>query len=258
MLGPAEMPGLPPECFKVVVVGQQAVSKGRQGSQALNKVQVRGGECGSFLIQQAVHAGVRSVEEGRCGRSGRLCGMPCKRGGKGQAECPARQRQQQQLLRQLLVLLPALSPQRHSRCVPLPQPAGHLVRDPATAARQRRAHHAEFPHLHQRAQRSGRARRCGLGGWVLGGCALGSVRDALFNEPCLLPPGQAPLVGTNLRSRAAGMTNALPCLSPRVTAAGSGFKGAHLTAPALFGSILASFTINDWSLFGGGSGGGKA
>lgn len=37
------MPGLPPECFKVVVTGQQTVSKGRQGSQALNKVQVGGG-----------------------------------------------------------------------------------------------------------------------------------------------------------------------------------------------------------------------
>lgn len=59
-------------------------------------------------------------------------------------------------------------------------------------------------------------------------------------------------------SSVAGVTNALSCLAPRYTAAGSGFKGAHLTALALFRSILASFTINDWSLFGGGSGGGQA
>ncbi|KAL4457492.1 hypothetical protein ABPG75_012357 [Micractinium tetrahymenae] len=40
VLSAADMPGLPPECFKSLVVGQQAVSKGRQGSSALNKVQV--------------------------------------------------------------------------------------------------------------------------------------------------------------------------------------------------------------------------
>ena len=38
--------------------------------------------------------------------------------------------------------------------------------------------------------------------------------------------------------------------------AGAGFKGAHLTAPALFRSILTTFAINDWSLFGGGGGDG--
>lgn len=41
---------------------------------------------------------------------------------------------------------------------------------------------------------------------------------------------------------------------PSDVAAGAGFKGAHLTAPALFRSILATFAINDWALFGGGSG----
>ncbi|KAL4440723.1 hypothetical protein ABPG77_000432 [Micractinium sp. CCAP 211/92] len=40
VLPPAGMPGLPPECYKSLAVGQQAVSKGRQGSSALNKVQV--------------------------------------------------------------------------------------------------------------------------------------------------------------------------------------------------------------------------
>jgi hypothetical protein len=32
--------------------------------------------------------------------------------------------------------------------------------------------------------------------------------------------------------------------------AGAGFKGAHLTAPYLFRSMLATLKINDWSLFG--------
>lgn len=32
--------------------------------------------------------------------------------------------------------------------------------------------------------------------------------------------------------------------------AGAGFKGAHLTAPLLFRRMLATFKINDWSLFG--------
>lgn len=36
------MPGVPADCFKSVAVGQQAVSKGRQGTQALNKVQASG------------------------------------------------------------------------------------------------------------------------------------------------------------------------------------------------------------------------
>lgn len=40
VLSPADMPDLPPECYKSLAVGQQAVSKGRQGSSALNKVQV--------------------------------------------------------------------------------------------------------------------------------------------------------------------------------------------------------------------------
>lgn len=43
MLGPADMPGLPPECYRVLVLGQQAVAKGRQDTSALNKVQVRVG-----------------------------------------------------------------------------------------------------------------------------------------------------------------------------------------------------------------------
>ena len=186
VLGPADMPGLPPECFKVVVVGQQAVSKGRQGSQALNQVQVRGEEGGSFQILQT---GVRGEEEGRgwaereAGRDGLQAGWQ----GAGRV-CRQRQRQQhQQLLRLLLMLLHALFTQRYSCWVPLPQPAGTPVRGSATAARQRCADHAQFPHLHQRTQRSGRARRRVLGGRVLGGCALSSGRDAVFNEPCLLP-----------------------------------------------------------------------
>lgn len=40
MLSPSDMPSLPPECHTSLAVGQQAVSKGRQGSSALNKVQV--------------------------------------------------------------------------------------------------------------------------------------------------------------------------------------------------------------------------
>ncbi|GAB4820979.1 hypothetical protein N2152v2_008025 [Parachlorella kessleri] len=39
-LGPADVPGVPAECVKTVVVGQQAVAKGRQGMHALNKIQV--------------------------------------------------------------------------------------------------------------------------------------------------------------------------------------------------------------------------
>ncbi|PSC69030.1 putative ran guanine nucleotide release factor [Micractinium conductrix] len=39
-LGPADMPGLPAECYRGLVVGQQLVAKGRQGTSALNKVQV--------------------------------------------------------------------------------------------------------------------------------------------------------------------------------------------------------------------------
>lgn len=40
VLTPQDMPRLPPDCFKALVVGQQAVAKGQQGSSALNKVQV--------------------------------------------------------------------------------------------------------------------------------------------------------------------------------------------------------------------------
>ena len=41
VLQPHDLPHLPPGCFKALVVGQQAVAKGRQGSSALNKVQAR-------------------------------------------------------------------------------------------------------------------------------------------------------------------------------------------------------------------------
>ena len=44
----------------------------------------------------------------------------------------------------------------------------------------------------------------------------------------------------------------LPLLLSLLLAAGAGFKGAHLTAPALFRNVLATFQINDWGLFGGG------
>ncbi|EFN58622.1 hypothetical protein CHLNCDRAFT_140842 [Chlorella variabilis] len=40
VLTPQDMPRLPPDCFKALVVGQQAVAKGQQGSSALNKVQI--------------------------------------------------------------------------------------------------------------------------------------------------------------------------------------------------------------------------
>lgn len=40
VLGPTDMPGVPEGCFKSLLVGQQVVSKGRQGSSALNKIQV--------------------------------------------------------------------------------------------------------------------------------------------------------------------------------------------------------------------------
>jgi hypothetical protein len=43
VLGVQDIPGLPPDSFKALAVGQQAVAKGRQGSSALNKVQVRVG-----------------------------------------------------------------------------------------------------------------------------------------------------------------------------------------------------------------------
>ncbi|KAI7843900.1 hypothetical protein COHA_002444 [Chlorella ohadii] len=109
VLGPADMPGLPPECFKVVVTGQQAVSKGRQGSQALNKVQVM------------------------------LC------------------------------------------VIRLPQHGSDVL--------------------------------------------------ITLNSPIYISEHSA-----------------------AAEHAGAGFKGAHLTAPALFRSILATFAINDWALFGGGSG----
>ena len=39
-LAPAEMPGVPAGVYTSVAAGQQAVSKGQQGQQALNKVQV--------------------------------------------------------------------------------------------------------------------------------------------------------------------------------------------------------------------------
>ena len=35
-----DLPGLPAGCHAALAVGQQAVTKGRQGSRALNKVQV--------------------------------------------------------------------------------------------------------------------------------------------------------------------------------------------------------------------------
>ena len=42
VLGPADAPGLPADCYKALVVGQQAAAKGRQGGSAVNKVQVGG------------------------------------------------------------------------------------------------------------------------------------------------------------------------------------------------------------------------
>ncbi|BDA49170.1 probable ran guanine nucleotide release factor [Coccomyxa sp. Obi] len=40
ILSPQDMPGVPPEAYKAIVVGQQLVSKGRQASHAANRVQV--------------------------------------------------------------------------------------------------------------------------------------------------------------------------------------------------------------------------
>lgn len=59
MLSPSDMPSLPPECHTSLAVGQQAVSKGRQGSSALNKVQVGRG-CGGACPRW-------------CGRDGWTC-----------------------------------------------------------------------------------------------------------------------------------------------------------------------------------------
>ncbi|KAL4857856.1 Ran guanine nucleotide release factor [Chlorella vulgaris] len=40
VLSQQDVPDLPPDCFKAILVGQQAVTKGRQGSDALNKVHI--------------------------------------------------------------------------------------------------------------------------------------------------------------------------------------------------------------------------
>ena len=38
--GPQDMPGVPAEAYKAVIMGEQVVSKSRQGSEAANRVQV--------------------------------------------------------------------------------------------------------------------------------------------------------------------------------------------------------------------------
>ncbi|KAI3436509.1 hypothetical protein D9Q98_005926 [Chlorella vulgaris] len=40
VLSQQDVPDLPPDCFKAILVGQQAVTKGRRGSDALNKVHI--------------------------------------------------------------------------------------------------------------------------------------------------------------------------------------------------------------------------
>lgn len=49
-LSAADMPGVPAAAYKALAVGQQAVSKGRQGKQAVNKVQIL--LCCVRLLQQ--------------------------------------------------------------------------------------------------------------------------------------------------------------------------------------------------------------
>ena len=138
MLGPADMPGLPPQAFKALVVGQQAVSKGRQGSEALNKVQVR--------AVWASWVGLGAADGGRGGRRcscARCCwGCQARLAPVGSAleasACWAR------------AALLSEAPCACCGCC-----AGHVVRGAATATWQRRAAHLQFAHFHQRAQRGG-------------------------------------------------------------------------------------------------------
>eukprot|EP00887_Chlorella_sp_A99_P002888 scaffold6.g2888.t1 len=53
-LSAADMPGVPAAAYKALAVGQQAVSKGRQGKQAVNKVQIL--LCCVRLLQQQLAA----------------------------------------------------------------------------------------------------------------------------------------------------------------------------------------------------------
>ena len=55
----ADMPGLPAGCHASLAVGQQAVTKGRQGSRALNKVQV--GCVGRLPRRHWVHTGCNRI-----------------------------------------------------------------------------------------------------------------------------------------------------------------------------------------------------
>lgn len=197
-LGPADAPGLPAACYKALVVGQQAVCKGRQGSSARNKVQVLKRGMGAVLLPTSA-AGLLLLPA--------FTALPNR--------C---------LL--LMSLLPA------HPCCPS-SVAGHAVRGAPAAARQRRPAHPQLAHLDFGAVGGRGARRraallCfgGLRAWPVGRAAAGWLTRNL--------------------------------LSRRSHPAGAGFKGAHLTAPALFRRILATFTINDWSLFGADGGGAAA
>ena len=53
----ADMPGLPAGCCASLAEGQQAVTKGRQGSRALNKVQV--GYC--LLSMHGIDSGCNAI-----------------------------------------------------------------------------------------------------------------------------------------------------------------------------------------------------
>lgn len=186
-----DMPGLPPETFKALVVGQQAVAKGRQGSDALNKVQV--GPAGRGWAQA-------------CGVLGPSCSVTCP-------VSPLPQTLSTYCLVPFTVLKVILC------VVRLPQHGSDILltcNSPIFISE----HSAAVEHA---------------------GKLMPPWRAWLRSDAEPLP--SCLIVG------ACASTHRL--MSAASCAAGAGYKGAHLTAPALFRRILATFQINDWGLLGG-------
>ena len=278
-LGPADMPGLPAECYRGLVVGQQLVAKGRQGTSALNKVQVWW--WAGWLRQVSKPSGHASAlpalpTSGPCGRASLKVLLLVE----GEAHAAGQGTRVQPL--------PILS---WSCCRP-PQPCGRQPRlnvgaaprlGPLPALLQVLLCCVRLPHVGSDvlitlnspifiSERSAAAEHAGArssmgDGWAWGGSGSGPEGRA-GKEQAELPrcgwKASRSSRRSEARSRAAGMCRSdsspsppppdLPSSLPRH--AGAGYKGVHLTAPALFRQILATFSIADWGLFDGGDGGG--
>lgn len=206
------MPGLPPECHKSLAVGQQAVSKGRQGSSALNKVQVmlcciRLPQHGSDLLVTLNSPVFISDKSAAAEHAGKRRAGVCAGG---------------------------TNRQRHAQILTV----------------------AEVPSLPAALRpKTSRSRACTVH-LQPGPASMPLSARPVLAAPLLPPKTRLPLAalyqppaGTPVPSRAS-RHHPFHVPPPLLQPAGAGFKGAHLTAPALFRQILASLRINDWGLFG--------